>query len=43
LIETIIEGRRNAYRILVEKFLDGSHLEDQKTDIMIAVGLNLET
>jgi hypothetical protein len=27
----------------VGKFLDGSYFEDRKPDIIIAVGLNLET
>jgi hypothetical protein len=41
LIEIITEGRLNACRILVGKFLDGSHLEDRKPAIVTAVGLNL--
>jgi len=37
-IETIIEWRRNACKILVWKFLGGCHLEDRET-----IRLNLET
>jgi len=38
MIETIIEGRKNACRILVGKFLVGCHLDDHET-----IELNLET